>query len=447
MVNLINIKVKRTIKSHEARKVIKNISWLFLDKILKLSIGVLLVISLTRYLGPERFGLLNYVTSLVVLFTAIGALGLNAIVVRDLIEKPNSNETLGTSFVLKLTGGIMALFLLALTVIILRPNDELSKYLAVLLGFRILFKSSDIIKFWYESKIESKNTVLTENAVYVFMAAVKLILIYLNAPLASFVLVLLLESVFIFVFLFLLYLKGGGKIINWKFTSTRSKELLNDSWPIIVSSTAWIFYSKIDQVMIGQILGNKEVGYYAAANKLSEISTFIPTIIAFSIIPSILKYRSSNRTLYDKYFQMIYNIVTSILILLAIVVSLFPVIVIETLYGTQYTPAATVLSIQFWIVVFIGLAKISGRYLVNDNRQKITMVRHLAGVLINLPLNYFLINIYGIEGAAWASLISLVSTNYLFDSLFKGTRNIFMQKTRALFFIWIFSFLIENDKK
>jgi O-antigen/teichoic acid export membrane protein len=418
-------------------KIIKNIFWLFFDKILKLSLGLLVMILLSRYLKPEDFGLMNYVVSLISLFIAFSALGLNAIIVRDLIEKTDYFKTLGTTFFLRLIGSFFLYIILILTIYVLRPDDSLSKYLVMVLGFSMFFKTSDVIRYWYESKIESKKVVLIENSVYVILAIIKLILIYYGAELTHFIYVLLLESILVFLLLFLYYGKHND-LRKWKFNFFRSKELLKDSWPLIISSASWIIYSKTDQIMIGQLLGDKEVGFYAAASQLTFITTFVPSAIAFSIIPHILKYKNTNRQLYDSRFQLIYDIVTTILFIAAIIITFLSTEIINLMYGELYSPASKVLAIQFWIVIFIGLAIVSGRYLVNDNLQKITMQRHVLGAIINVPLNYVLIKHNGIIGAAWSSLITLFAVNYLFDFFQKETRYVFKQKTRAVFFLWLF---------
>jgi O-antigen/teichoic acid export membrane protein len=427
-------------------KIVKNIFWLFFDKILKLGLGLFVMILLSRHLKPEDFGLMNYIVSLISLFIAFSALGLNAIIVRDLIEKPDHFKTLGTTFLLRIIGSVFFYILLIITIYILRPDDDLSQYLVALLGLSLFFKSSDVIRYWYESKIESKNVVLIENCVYVLLAIIKLILIYNDATLVHFVYILLFESILIFFFLFLFYIKHNN-LRKWRFNVFRSRELLKDSWPLIISSASWIIYSKTDQIMIGQLLGNEQVGFYAAASQLSVISSFIPSVIAFSIIPSILKYKKTNRKLYNSRFQLIYNTVTTILFLTAIIVNIFSPEIVSLLYGELYSPASEVLRIQFWIVIFIGLAVVSGRYLVNDNLQKITMQRHVLGALINIPLNYFLILKMGITGAAWSSLFTLITVNYFFDFAQSKTRFIFKQKTNAIFFVWVFSLLKKTDLK
>ena len=429
------------------KKIFKNISWLFFDKILKMSFGVVIVVLLSRYLTPSEFGLYNYTISIVSLFAAISALGLNDIVVRDLLEKSRSYTTLGSAFVLRITGAFVGISLLLIAIYVLRPNDENSKYMVLVLSFSILFKSSDTFKSYYESKTASKSVVVVENTVFIFSSLLKLLMIYEKAPLIIFIYLLLLESTLIFFFLIYVYNRQEKSLLYWEFSMIRSKELLKDSWPLIISSAAWIIYSKMDQVMIGQILGNREVGLYAAATNLSQISSFIPAIITFSIVPSIIQFRLSNRNYYNEKFQVIYNIVTTILFLLALTITLFSKFIINLLYGENYLESSSVLTIQFWVVVLIGLATVSGRYLINDNYQKVTMSRHLLGVIINIPLNLILIPVYNIEGAAIASLISLFIVNYVFDMFYRKTRFIFFQKSKALLFFWFWEKILQIVKK
>jgi len=80
--------------------------------------GLLIGIWIARHLGPEVFGLFNYAVAIVALFTTIATLGLNNIVIRDLVRSPeNNNATLGTAFILQVTGGIIAIAISIITVL------------------------------------------------------------------------------------------------------------------------------------------------------------------------------------------------------------------------------------------------------------------------------------------------------------------------------------------
>jgi O-antigen/teichoic acid export membrane protein len=91
-------------------KYFKNTSWLFFEKILRMIVGLFVGIWVARYLGPEQFGLFSYAQSFVGLFIAIATLGLDGIVVRELVkDESRRDELIGTAFYLKLIGAIAVL--------------------------------------------------------------------------------------------------------------------------------------------------------------------------------------------------------------------------------------------------------------------------------------------------------------------------------------------------
>lgn len=427
--------------------IIENILWLFLDKLLRMGLGVFVVIWMARYLGPESFGLFNYTTALIALFGAFSGLGLNAIVTRDLVVKEERGDILGTALIIRLLSSLIAYIGLIISIFLLRKGEDITQHLIFIMGATLLFNSSDIIKFWFESQILSKYTVFVENCVFFVSASIKLLLIHFEAPLIAFAYAVLAEAAFVFFGLFWIYSKRGCKE-GMSFSLKQAKYLLSQSWPLIISSTAWIVYTKIDQIMIGQILDDNKVGLYTAASKLSEIANFLPAVIAFSFIPMILKLKESDRVKYERYFQGLYYLIITLMMIVAIFVTSLSREVISLIYGESFSGSEKVLSIHFWIVVFVALATISGRYLVNDNLQNLTMKRHILGACLNIPFNYIAIQKYGINGAAYASLLSIFIANYLYDILDVRTRTVFIHKTKALLLFWVYDlFTNKNGRK
>ena len=109
-------------------KIIANISWLFADKIFHLGMGLVVGVWVARYLGPEQYGVINFATAFVALFATFSSLGLQNIVVRDLVQNPEDAEvTLGTAAVLHLFGGLVAFGLVVAVIQALRPGDEIAR--------------------------------------------------------------------------------------------------------------------------------------------------------------------------------------------------------------------------------------------------------------------------------------------------------------------------------
>ena len=87
------------------RKYFANTSWLLGERILRMAISLFVGIYVARYLGPERFGLLSYALSFVWLFSSLASFGLDDILVRELVQRPEQrNNLLGTVFWLKVCG-------------------------------------------------------------------------------------------------------------------------------------------------------------------------------------------------------------------------------------------------------------------------------------------------------------------------------------------------------
>jgi O-antigen/teichoic acid export membrane protein len=189
---------------------------------------------------------------------------------------------------------------------------------------------------------------------------------------------------------------------------------------------------KIDQVMIKEMLNSEAVGQYAVAAKLSEIWYFIPMAIASSLFPAIINAKKKSEDLYHARMQKLYDIMAWMAIAIAIPMTFLSDWVVELLYGTQYNLAGSVLMIHIWAGVFVFLGVASSKWFITENLQKYSFYRTLAGALINILLNYILIPIYGIYGAAIATLIAQFIASYFFNIFNKRLRYTFLLQTNAI---------------
>lgn len=244
-------------------KIVDNIGWLFFDKLLRMGVGLLVGVWIARYLGPEQFGLLSFATAFISLFGAIAALGLQRIVVRDIVRNPDcARETLGTAALMQLIGGLLSYLLILVAIAYLRPDDAIVRTIVAILGSMMLLRTSDISVFWFESQVQSKYTVWVQNSVFLVFAAIKVMLILQQAPLIAFVWASLVEAVVAAIILLGAMSQRGPSLAKLRVSAKRAKSLLKDSWPLIFSSIAVSIYAKIDQIMLGEMIGDKAVGIY-----------------------------------------------------------------------------------------------------------------------------------------------------------------------------------------
>jgi O-antigen/teichoic acid export membrane protein len=414
-------------------KILSNIGWLFSESALRLGIGLIVGVWLARYLGPEQFGLLNYALAFVSLFVAIATLGLKDIVVRDIVNDPSrTNEILGTSFLLRLIGGLISIALIFVSFNYIENDDPLAKPVIVILGFTLVFQASGVVKCWFESEVMSKYIVWMQNGVFLTGAAIKVYLILAQASLLAFVWVIFFEALAIAVGMFAVYLWKAGQLSAWHPRLACAKGLLRDSWPLILSAIAVTIYMRIDQIMLGQMMGNEAVGIYTAAVRISEVWYFIPVAIVASVFPSILNARKQSDLLYNQRLQKLYDLMVLLSLAVALPMTFLSDWVVVLLFGPAYTDAGLVLAIHIWAALFVFLGVASEKWLVAENRQALSFQRTLLGALVNIGLNIFLIPKFGIIGAAYATVISQAFAALFFDVAQKETRPMFAMKLRSL---------------
>ncbi|PKF63062.1 flippase [Psychromonas sp. psych-6C06] len=413
-------------------KYLKNTSWLLGEKILRMTLGLFVGIWVARYLGPEQFGLFSYAQSFVALFTAFATLGLDGIVIRELVkDKSQRDKLLGTAFILKLVGAILVLSLLAFS-IFFQSDEYQTNLLIFIIASATVFQSFNVIDFYFQSVVQSKYVVYSNVFSLLLSSLFKVILIVNNAPLIAFAYVIIFDSFVLASGFLYFYLQNKLSIFTWSIDKNCAKSLLKDSWPLILSGLVISMYMKVDQIMIKNMLGSADVGQYAAAVRLSEVWYFIPMIISSSLFPAILNAKKVSKELYYSRMQKLYDLMAWIAVFIAIPMTFLSDWIIRLLYGIEFIEAGGVLMIHIWSAVFVFLGVSSSKWFIAEGLQIYSFYRTLAGAALNVLLNILLIPEYGIYGAAMATLVAQLVASYLFNIVNKKSRVTFILQSNAL---------------
>jgi O-antigen/teichoic acid export membrane protein len=239
-------------------------------------------------------------------------------------------------------------------------------------------------------------------------------------------------------------------ILKWQFVNSRAKQLLKDSWPLILSGLVIAIYVKIDQVIIKNMMTDKDVGYYAAAVRIAEAWYFIPTAISTSVFPAIINAKKISEKLYLSRLQKLYDILAWVAICISIPITIFSKDIIKFLLGPDFIQSASVLTIYIWagVAVFLGVA--SSQYLINENLTKISFLRTFIGMVFNVVLNLILIPKMGIIGSALATLISYSVATFTIG-LTKKTFHQSVMMVKSILFLNLFKLILNawqsNSKK
>ncbi|MGB3760976.1 MAG: flippase [Rivularia sp. (in: cyanobacteria)] len=423
-------------KSHtKLRKIVSNTGWLFADRILRMGAGLLVGVWVARYLGTEQYGLFNYAMAFVSLFTPIFTLGLDDVVIRQLVqESSNKPEILGTTFGLKLIGGIVSVFLAVSCVLFLGENQTLTIWLVAILAITGIFRTADTIELWFQSQVQSKYTVIAKNIAYLLSTLLKVGLILSKAPLLAFAVATLAEIVLGAIGLIAIYhVKEFSKLWNWKWSFTTAKSLLRESFPLIFSGFAILIFMKIDQIMLGQMKGDSEVGIYSAAVRISELWYFIPTAIVSSVSPAIYAAKEKSEHHYYKRIGQLLRLLTYISLAISIPMTFLSKNVILMMFGSGYAEASTILAVHIWASVFVFMGVASLPWFIAEGLNHVSLGKTLLGAILNVILNFLLIPEYSGLGAAIATIASQATAAFLSNAVDKRTRKIFKIQLQSFF--------------
>jgi O-antigen/teichoic acid export membrane protein len=433
VLNIQSIRDKiETVKAHEGfRRYFFNTSWMFAEKILRLISGLFIGAYVARYLGPSQYGLLNYVISLVSLFTALSSLGLDQIVIRELVKNEQKRDVLlGTAAVLKLLGAIAVL--IGLTILIRTTETDIkTQTLIYIIGLGVVFEVFGVIDFFFQSKVLSKFAVMSQIISLASISVLRICFVLMEAPLEWFAWVNTLDFVIMGAGFIFFYHHHGHTIFKWRFDRVVALQLLKDSWPLIFSVLAVTIYMKIDQIMVKWMISDEANGLYAVAVRLSEMWNFIPIAICASLFPAILNAREKSEALYLQRMQWLFDLMVAISVTIAIPMTFLSTWVVTLLFGDAYSDAGTVLAVYIWASVFTFLGVANGKWVIGENLQVFRMVSLVVSCILNILLNLVLIKTMGLVGAAIATLVAYAFAGYISFFFLEKTRGMFVSMTRA----------------
>ena len=411
----------------------KNTSWLMGERILRMAVGLFVGIWVARYLGPEQFGLFSYAQSFVGLFTVIAGLGLDGIVVRELVRDPAKQAVLlGTAFRLKIIGALLVIVVLAIAMW-LTNQDGLTALLVFIIASATVFQSFNVIDFFFQANVLSKYVVFVNMASLFTSSVAKVILILNDAALTAFAVVVLFDS-FVLMFGLVYFFQKKSKISfkTLRFSKPVAVDLLRNSWPLILSGVAISIALRIDQVMIKNYLDLSHVGLYSSGVRLAEAFLFIPMVVAQSIFPKIIEMDIERGR---KFLVLLVRRVFYVLVVLSIIVNNTSEFVVVSLFGHDFLGGHVVLDVLIWTIPFTHLGIMTNKLHLKNHEQKTIFIKQLTLTIFNVLLNISLIPVFGLVGAALATLLTDIVINLFFDFIVKRNRWIFFLKLEALFFI------------
>lgn len=404
-------------------RTLTNTAWIISEKVLRLLAGVIVGLWVARYLGPDQFGVLSFGVAWIGLFGAIATLGLPHIVTRELVSNPErAGEILGTTGALRLIAAALS-FVVAIAVFgILFGFTDYRFGVVALAATSPVLGSADFVEYWSRSRVEWHYAFRARVGALALSNATRVLLILSERGVEWFAALLAAEALLTSLLFLWQARKHGARPGAWRVSWGLARRVLRDSLPILASSAAITVYMKIDQVMIGALLPDAQLGVYSVAVRISALWYVIPVALAQSAMPGIVSVRRDRP---DQYLLLITRLIAVsfwLSVAAGVVMTLLGPWIVPIVLGEEYLLAGSVLSIHFWAGVFVAVGVAVQQWYIAENRLSIEMYRTFAGAVVNLVLNAVMIPRFGIQGAAVATVASQFVAAYFSACWFSSAR-------------------------
>lgn len=407
------------------RSIASNSIFILSGRVFSRILDIVFIILLTRYLGPAKLGIYQYIFVYISTFAVFVDLGLNSILIRENAQHRNrTSELMGNGLTV---GFIASFFFILCSVIIIQfiPDTAETKSLIIIACFSIFvssrFKSfRTLLEVMFTVELRMGYVALINVLDRVLVLGVLLILLSHEPSLSSIVLFVVLVDVPGFLLTAILYRKFFGKLKlkpNFQLIQT----LLGYSLPILLMAIFNLLNLRIDVLILKYLKGYEAVGYYSTGTRIPEVLNFIPMAFGMSVYPILSRKIVTNYEAFIEVFR------TSAKYLLFVgtpmIVYLFAEadILIPLLFKEEYIPSIPVLK----VVVFAGIAFfVSDLFysaLIISKREKLCFIITALSALTHIGLTFLFVYYYGIVGAGLATVIAY-SLFLILGFLFEGAR-------------------------
>jgi O-antigen/teichoic acid export membrane protein len=418
------------------KKYAENAFWLMAEKGFALAAGMVVGIYVARYLRPEAFGLLNYAISFVGIFSALSTIGLEQIIVRELAKNPErKEEVLGTGVILRLAGSVVLIIVMAIFMLFMR-QESFTAILIFVVASAEIFKCFEVINYFYQSQVKSKHVVRTQMFINLAVSLAKIGMVLLHFSLVWFAIIVAINAILNAAGYIFTYTRNSGLLREWQFKKTLAFSLLKETWPLALYGVALNIQARIDQVMLGNLLNNYEVGQYSVALKFIEIFGFVPMVLMSTFTPAVSKAKAIDENLYEARLVNFYRLMFLAFLVMAIPIYFFSEDVISWLYGAEYQAAGFLLSLFALRLFFSNMGVGKSIYIVNESMFTYSLLTVVIGAASNILLNFFLIPRYGTVGAIGASMISFTISIFIVDLFFKKAYRNLKLMIRGILSFW-----------
>lgn len=412
----------------------RNALWGMSQQVVTLGSTAVTSVLVARSMSVEDFGRFSYALNLMSLATTIMVGGLGGLAVKSILEASRRGTGVLASL-LVIREGLALVAYVSLGAIALSAGDRLTTSVSLIALLTVFARAADVADLWFQATLETRRTAAPRIGVILGMLVVKAVLAITVPDLVLFIWLQVLEA------LVCAALVGAGLRRShpagiWGAVDRRVvRGLLGSSWILLVSSLFAQVNSRADVLVLQWLRGAADVAQYSAAARVSEIGYFIPAVYMAAAFPGLIALRRTAGERAPEYrdaLQRAYTIAFWVGTLLAGLLYAVGPWGITLVFGPEYAEAGDVLRVHVLALPFVFMAAVFSKWILAEALYWASLFRHGLGAVANVTLNLVWVPMYGIQGAAWATVVSYVLASYLSCLVGGRTRVAGVQMTRAI---------------
>lgn len=403
-------------------KSVANAGWIIGCKIVQSLLGIVISMFTARYFGPTRYGVINYAAAIVAFIAPLTTLGLSHVIVQELVYSPESEgKILGSSIAMSLVSSIACIFCVVSFSVLTNPNDPETVIVCGLYSLLLLTKALELIQYWFQAKLMSKYTAVVSVIAYIAISLYKAILLFTKQSIYWFAVSNAIDHLAIGITLLVIYHRISRKKLQFSFAW--AKRLFSKSKYFVVSSMMMTIFAQTDKIMLRFMMGDEATGIYSAASYCAGVTSFVFAAIIDSMRPTVIECKRNASPSYEINLCRLYATVIFMALAQSLMMTLFAKPIIAILYGTEYMQSAQILRIVVWYTTFSYMGSVRNVWILAEGKQRYLWIINLSGALTNVILNIIFIRLWGAEGAALASVITQMFTNFIIGLILKPIRH------------------------
>lgn len=420
-------------------------SWLLFEQVLRVLISTGYILFLATYLGPNDFGIFVFALTLMGIIKVFINFGAEDILVKLVATDPlNFVEYLSTAFYLKVFINFIFLIIFSFIYFLGVNESFLLEFLIILISLNF-FSAFEVIGHYYESIVEGKKIAFCKLAQLTCVTIFKIYLLLGQYELIYFIFAFGLEFFLLGIFYCISFRKHIKAFLFNSFKINKYKNMISESYGYLIIGIIGVLFIRVDQLMVKGLLDYEQLGYFGLSARFTDVLFILAVIFAKTIFPLMIE-KSNNEAEYKNLLKNIFTGVVWFCAVLSLLILFLGNYVIKNYFPrSEYIISFNVLTIYIWALIPYFFNQITYRWLMIKNKVRDNFIRLFIALILNFILNFALIPIFGIYGAAVSTLISLIFVSMLLDITFKYSMNLFFYKLHSFNPLRLYNMISRNS--